>query len=132
MITINDYFGVYANHPEIDCATQARAQDLLDKVNAMLYIYPGTTYTNPHTGTRIAGQMNGGWRPDNCVVGAKNSSHKEARGIDMYDPTDKLDTWLNDAILERYSLYREATQSTPAWVHLTTRPPESGNRTFIP
>jgi hypothetical protein len=29
-------------------------------------------------------------------------------------------------------LYREDPGSTPGWVHLTTRAPKSGRRTFIP
>ena len=57
-----------------------------------------------------------------------------------YDPGDRLDTWLNDfedgqggnSKLEEYGLYREAPSATPNWVHLTTRPPHSGKRTFQP
>ena len=38
--------------------------------------------------------------------------------MDVYDPNDDLDTYLNDEILAQYNLYREAPSSTISWTHL--------------
>jgi len=52
--------------------------------------------------------------------------------VDVYDPFGDLDFWLNDAILERFELYREAPEKTSGWCHLQSVPPGSGKRTFYP
>jgi hypothetical protein len=109
---------------------------LLGAVNALLAHYAmdeGVELpVNPHTGTLISGQTEGGFRLPDCPQGAPNSSHKEAKAVDVYDPSDDLDTWLNDEILTRFNLYREAPHATSGWCHLTTRPPGSKHRTFEP
>jgi hypothetical protein len=50
----------------------------------------------------------------------------------VYDPSDKLDSWLTDAKLESYGLFREDPDWTKGWVHLQSVPPVSGKRTFQP
>ena len=75
-----------------------------------------------------------------CIRDSLHSSHKEARAVDVYDPSDRLDEWLDtfehgdgdNTRLEQHGLYREAPASTPTWCHLTTRAPHSGRRTFAP
>jgi hypothetical protein len=112
------------------------AQNLLSKVNALLYEYQADTGhelpINPHTGTLISGVTEGGFRLPECPQGAPNSSHKEAKAVDIFDPNDDLDTWVTDEILTRYDLYREAPSETLSWCHLSTRSPKSGHRTFFP
>jgi hypothetical protein len=112
------------------------AQILLAAVNALLAHYSTDEGVelpiNPHTGTLISGKTEGGFRLPNCPQGAPNSSHKEAKAVDVYDPSDDIDTWLNDEILTQFNLYREAPASTLGWCHLTTRPPGSKHRTFEP
>lgn len=139
MITADQYFAAF---PELErnpiCS--ANCNNLLAHVNALLSEMASsglTMHTNvhrgtPHFGTMISGEGHGGIRPMGCTVGAPNSSHQEGRGIDICDPDGELDNWLNDAKLEEYGLYREAPASTEGWVHLTTRPPHSGLRTFNP
>jgi hypothetical protein len=63
------------------------------------------------------------------------SSHKEGRGIDIYDPHDgAMDHWCmqNQVDLVEIGLYMEHPAATPGWCHLTTRAPGSGSRVFYP
>jgi hypothetical protein len=132
-ITIRDYFGRWIGHPDATLDRRAAATLLLTKVTALLSAAHALCLPeNPVTGTMVAGLDLGGFRPQDCKTGAKNSSHKEGRGIDIYDPDEHLDNWLTDAVLERYDLYREAPSATRGWCHLTDRPPVSKHRTFLP
>jgi hypothetical protein len=132
LITLEQYFigRLHSSQQSSD------AMDLLSAVNALLAHYSqdeGVELAiNPHTGTLVSGQTEGGFRLPDCPQGAPNSSHKEAKGVDVYDPLDDMDTWLNDVILTRFNLYRESPAYTHGWCHLTTRPPASNHRTFIP
>ena len=109
---------------------------LLSRVNALLYEYQADTGQelpiNIHTQSLISGLTEGGFRLPECVQGAPNSSHKEAKAVDIYDPKDDIDVWITDEILTRYDLYREAPIDTMGWTHLSTRAPHSGKRTFFP
>jgi len=138
-INIRDYFGPHK------CPTVAllqSAKNLLAAVNALLNaaIAAGVyLHINPVTSTLVAGEKFGGFRPQDCPIGAQTSAHKQARGVDVYDLGDALDAWLTDEILERYGLYREHPEATAmkpgqvaGWCHLTDRAPGSGNRTFRP
>ncbi len=119
----------------------ANAQVLLSMVNALLS-YCETNHslklvTCPNTGTLISGSKggsgDGGFRLSTATTGAKGSSHKEAKGIDIYDPINALDDILDahPEILERFKLYRETPTATKTWCHLTNRAPNSGKRTFL-
>jgi hypothetical protein len=87
---------------------------------------------NTKTGCLISGSKNGGIRPKDCPEGSALSSHKNAQGVDIYDPSNALDGWLDDIKLLKYDLYRESAESTPSWLHVSTRPPKSSRRTFKP
>ncbi len=135
MITLDNYFRAYKDHPEITDEIRANAQVLLEAVNALLdcAIEEGITlHPNPATGTFVSGQDNGGWRPQACPIGAPTSSHKTGRGVDVADHSNELDAWITDQCLEDFGLYREHPAATIGWVHLTTRAPGSGRRTFMP
>lgn len=133
MITLADYFGPWITHKDATPDRKAAAALMLSKVNALLKDAVALgLQDNPVTGTMVSGLDLGGFRPQACQVGAKTSSHKEGRGIDIYDPDNHLDQWLTDAVLEEHDLYREAPASTPHWCHLTDRPPLSKRRTFQP
>jgi hypothetical protein len=132
MITSQQYFQAKPHTPE----QEALAADLLERVeklgDAVAWDWP----VCPNTGTSVSGskggQGDGGFRLSTATTGAPNSSHKEARAVDVYDPKNELDDLVTDALLSAYGLYREAPESTPGWCHLTTRAPKSGHRTFIP
>ena len=135
MITAADYFAAYAGHDEITPAIEANADELLRRVNSLLeacIMLGWSPMVNPSTGTLISGQKNGGWRPQACPIGAPNSSHKQGAGVDVADGSGKLDTLITDDLLAEYDLFRESPEATPGWVHLTTRAPKSGRRTFYP
>jgi len=133
-LTLADYFAGWAGHPEISAEHRANAEILLVKVNALLLelstLYRCDLDINPHTGSLISGTRNGGWRPQNCPEGAPNSSHKQGRGVDVYDADGALDATLNDSLLKKHGLYREHPAQTKCWLHLSDRAPGSGKRTF--
>ena len=144
MITTEQYFQGKPHTPEHD----ANAQHLLEAVNALIdqATYQGAFSRNvdADTGTEISGSKggtgDGGFRLPGATTGAPLSSHKQAKAVDVYDPSDRLDGWLSEfddqhwgnSKLEQHGLYREAPASTPTWCHLTTRAPGSGRRTFNP
>jgi len=133
-ITLADYFAGYVGHPGISADHRASAEMLLVQVNKLLasLVESGAADLdiNPITGTLIAGEKNGGWRPAVCLTGSAHSSHKEGRGVDIYDADGDLDNAITDPLLERFGLYREHPAQTRGWLHLTNRAPRSGRRTF--
>ena len=135
MISLADYFGHWFDCEDATPERMAAAQVMLDKVNECLVEAKANGVDleiNPRTATMVAGQTYGGFRPQNCSQGALHSSHKEGRGVDVYDLNEQLDRWLTDVRLAAYGLYREAVTATPTWTHLTDRAPASGARTFQP
>ncbi len=137
MIFIDEYFNDKIKFASV--AQKDSAQILLVYVNGLLNEYMKDTQRqmpiNPKTGNYISGQLNGdgAFRLPNAVTGSLKSSHKEAKGIDIYDPTEgQLDEWITDTILARHYLFREHPSATPRWCHLTTRSPPSGKRSFYP
>lgn len=114
------------------------ADELLKRVNALLafaatcsaYSYSIDLDTMTQISGSKGGSGDGGFRLPDATTGAARSSHKEGKGIDVYDPHDALDKWLTDDVLAEYNLYREWPKHTPGWCHLTTRRPASGKRTF--
>lgn len=129
-IALDQYFAPY---PELRTPEfEANATELLTRVDKLLSAYPGKLHIDPDTKSYIGGEKNGGVRPLSCPVGSSQSSHKKAKGVDVYDPGNLIDKWADDAILAKYDLYREHPNYTDGWCHLTTRPPGSGKRSFIP
>jgi hypothetical protein len=132
MITSNQYF---AGKPHT-AAHEKNFSELSSQVEAMLSYLGYTPPSCPNTGTQISGSKggsgDGGFRLQTATTGSGNSSHKEAKGIDIYDPMNTLDDMLTDEVLTKFNLYREAPESTIHWCHLTTRAPASGHRTFMP
>ena len=142
MITAYQYFGVKEHTQE----HMDNAILLLDRVEALITdaCEDGafTRVVDPDTCTCISGSKggagDGGFRLSNSTTGAPRSSHREARAVDVYDPTNALDHWLDsfesdnggNLMLEQHKLYREASKHTPGWCHLTTRAPGSGRRSF--
>lgn len=144
MITNAQYFGTKP-HTQ---AQEAVAADLLERSNTLWDEYATAVGRgpdiDPDTGTEISGSKNGsgdgGFRLPTATTGRTLSSHKEARGLDKSDQDNGFDIWLSqfddekggNTKLEQYGLYREHPATTPTWCHLTTRPPASGHRTFMP
>lgn len=135
MITIDQYFGRWNSDADATVERRRNAEAMLKKVNPALAAAEADgvkLQINRNTKSQISGNTYGGFRPQSCPQGAPHSSHKEGRGVDVYDPDGELDEWLDDEKLEGFGLYREAPESTPGWCHLTDRAPPSGHRTFKP
>ncbi len=134
-VTVKDYFGKWFDHKDVTMQIEVNATDLLGKVNDLLHDGEAAGVVpkiNPKTGTMVAGETLGGFRPQDAPIGAPQSAHKQGMAVDLYDPDGKFDAWVTDALLTKHGLYREAPSATPTWCHLTTRAPKSGRRTFIP
>jgi len=135
MLLLEDYVGPHSKSPDWTTDRLDNAVTLLQRVNALVaYLkQKGVAFpANPKTGTLVSGSTFGGFRPQNCPQGAPNSSHKTGKGVDLYDPKNEIDGAITDALLEQYQLYREHPDATKTWVHLTTRAPGSGRRSFNP
>ena len=134
-ISLDDYFGPYSTHPDAIPGKWAVADLLLEKVNALLQEAEDDGIKleeNPITRTYISGSGNGGFRPMDCKVGHPLSAHKAGHAVDIYDPYEHIDEWIDDKVLTEFKLYREHPDYTEGWVHLQDTPPKSGKRTFIP
>lgn len=135
MILFKEYFGKFLDHKDATEEVKENAIVLLERVNDLLeysFEFGVDMVLNPLTKTYISGAKYGGFRPQNCPIGAPKSAHKTGEAVDIYDPKNLLDNWINDVILSRFNLYRESPLSTPKWTHLTTRSPKSNRRTFSP
>ena len=150
MITIEQYAGGHETSPDWTPERQKNAQLLLN-VCALLQaemesdgiVFPN----NPKTGSKVGGQFHGfgGFRPQNCPQGAPHSSHKEGLAVDLYDPHNEIDDYLQhdylecvadgkpqDSMLVRHGVYIEHPDSTDTWSHWSIKPPKSGKHIFNP
>lgn len=148
MITQSDYFAKKEESPEVTEGARSAAAELLRKVNALLAEAEQEGAYEPlrdaDTGSQISGAKggsgDGGFRLQGSSTGAARSAHKLARAVDVFDPQNRLDEWLDrfelsqgmNSVLEVYMLYREAPGATPGWCHLQDIAPGSGRRTFFP
>lgn len=147
MITTSDYFLAYAGHPEITPEIEGNAERLVERVNTLLSHAVAEGWEprrNPVTGTLVSGERNGGWRPQDCPVGAPRSKHKLGQGVDIYDPGRRLASWTlaNIPRLIGIGLWIEDPRWTTnqagldGWVHYQCAPPGNppiANRVvFIP
>ncbi len=137
MISLQQYFGKWWIHPDATEERKANAERLLAMVEKLEYLAlaDGVSFPdNPSTGSGVAGNTYGGFRPQDCLQGAPSSAHKQGLAVDRYDPSNAIDEWClaNLKDLEDCGIYIEAPRSTPHWSHWTIRAPHSGNRVFIP
>lgn len=134
LLTVDEYFAGYKGSLAITATHRANAVVLVNRTNhflrELLSFGDCDLDINPKTKSIISGWKNGGWRPKDCPEGAEKSSHKEGKGIDIYDPDGDLDSACTDDLLAKHGLYREHPSQTKGWMHLTTRAPRSGKRTF--
>ena len=137
-VTLADYFKGYAGHKGITAEHERNAALLLDRVNTLLRRAVETRTvdleTNPITGTLVGGQQNGGWRPQECRIGAPRSAHKTGEAVDIYDSDGDIDNCImaNQNWLTELGLCIEHPSATRGWTHVSTRLPKSGNRIFFP
>ena len=130
MITVAEYVGPYVDSPDWNPETTAAAMIMLEKVNSLLDKYVedgGLLVINPSTGTLISGEKNGGFRPQNCPIGAPRSKHKTGHGVDVYCPAPnrELSRWCyaHPEELESRGLCMEDARWTLGWAHFQDVPP---------
>lgn len=137
MLTIEQYVGTHGNSPDWDERRKENADNLILRCNALEVEMraDGVEFPiNPKTGTGVSGETYGGFRPQDCPIGARYSAHKEGQAVDRYDPKGDIDAWCmsNQDRLDVYGIYIEHPDYTKGWSHWTTRAPMSGRRVFIP
>ena len=89
---------------------------------------------NPKTGSHISGDTYGGFRPQECPIGAPKSAHKLGLAVDRYDPTGEIDEALmsHQELLVEYGIYIEHPSKTAGWSHWAVIPPLSNKHIFYP
>lgn len=137
IISFEDYFGPWLDHPDATDEVKQAAQEFLPKVNKLLQlaIDAGVDLViNPKTKNYVSGETYGGFRPQSCPIGSKLSSHKVGRGVDVYDTFNEIDGFimLHQPLLVECGLFIENPADTVHWCHLTDRSPPSGKRVFNP
>jgi len=137
MITLDQYFGRWINHPDATPERKANAQKLLDACAALEFIAKDLGvkfYDNPATECCQSGDEYGGFRPQSCPIGAPHSAHKEGLAVDLFDPRNEIDAWCmaNTAALRGCGICIEHPDTTPNWSHWTIRVPVSGHTVFYP
>ena len=140
MITLAQYFGEFHDHPDATKEREGNAETLLmacDNLEEMA-IADGVAFPDNHeTSSGISGVRYGGFRPQDCNIGAKHSSHKEGLAVDRYDPYGTIDAWCmmnsgKGGKLEQCGIYIEHPDYTKGWSHWTIKAPPSCHRVFIP
>jgi hypothetical protein len=131
------YFGKWISHKDVTLEIIDNAKALCIAVNRLIASMEMTGFVfkiNPLTGTIIGGESLGGFRPQDCPIGAPKSAHKQGQAVDIYDPDNAIDNWLtgHQALLKDYGLYFEHPTATPRWSHWSTRKPKSGRTFFYP
>lgn len=139
MISRKDYLGTYAGCNDITPAISANIDRLLSKVNALIaYLQQDKVNVpiNMKTRSQISGELNGGFRPQDCSVGAPNSNHKQGLAVDLFDPLGKIDEWVTNPSnlkkIQALDLYFEDKSKTDGWCHVQIVPPRSGKRWYMP
>lgn len=137
MITFEDYVGVHKGSPDLTPVRVENAHRLLDacaKLEIEMLACGIEFPINPKTKSQVSGETYGGFRPQDCPIGAPKSSHKEGLAVDRYDPSGEIDKWClnHQDRLKGYGIYIESPSATPHWSHWTIRSPKSGNIVFIP
>jgi len=134
------YIGSYAKSKDLTPPILANIDHLLRAVNSLMQVgmADGVTFqVNPSTRSQVAGQKNGGFREQCCTIGAPASAHKLGMAVDLHDPFNQIDKWLNSSPVakvayEDLGLYFEAQEATNGWSHWSIKPPYSGRRFFKP
>lgn len=135
LILLDDYLGKWDDQATDDHVGNAVV--LLDKVNDLMdeAFTDGVDFQlNPKTKSYVAGEQYGGFRPQDCPIGAKTSAHKTGQAVDVYDPSHQFALWCSTHLdrMKFKGLYMEHPDSTRTWCHLTTRAPASGKIVFMP
>lgn len=137
-ITYDDIVGTWAGHKDLTPERRANIRDkLLPAVQALEHRMSATGFVfleNPKTMSIVSGQTYGGFRPQDCPIGAPKSNHKEGFAVDIYDPDGEVDSWClrNLSVLEECGIWIESPSKTQGWSHWQAIAPRSGRRVYAP
>ena len=120
MITVDDYLNHWREHyPQAEVPANELTDDMLmdaqvivDKANQLLVEFGHDL------------PLSSGWRPrevNKLIPGAApHSNHMFGRAIDIADPGNALDGWINanPEILADLDVFRESPDKTKGWVHI--------------
>lgn len=137
MITMKQYVGIHEHSPDWTAERQLNAANLLAacaKLEELAVADSVVFPDNPKTGNGVSGDTLGGFRPQDCKIGAPKSSHKEGLAVDRHDPKGLIDSWcmVNQGRLAECGIYLEHPTKTIGWSHWTIKAPTSRNRVFMP
>jgi hypothetical protein len=137
MITLEQYFGRWMDHPDATDERVGNAKRLVvacELLGAMAAADGVAFPTNPATRSGVSGSKYGGFRPQDCTIGASKSAHKEGLAVDRFDPTGEIDEWCmnNQDKLKMCGIYIEHPSATVGWSHWSIKPPKSGKTVFYP
>ena len=137
MITVEEYFGPHKGHKDATDERVENAKRLLLKCAALeteMFDMGVEFPINPTTKSGVSGTTYGGFRPQDCPIGAPNSAHKLGLAVDRYDPLGKIDKWLleHPEKLRKHGIYIEHPTATSGWSHWSSKAPKSGNYIFYP
>jgi hypothetical protein len=135
MLTLDAYFGKWKHKATADHIHHAT--ELIANCNGLIQVMEADGFQfpiNPITGSIVGGESYGGYRPQDCPIGAPASAHKQGMAVDLYDPLNKIDDWLiaHPAAYEKLFLWFEHPSATPHWSHWSIRKPKSGRKFFLP
>lgn len=134
---VEQYFGKWLAHKDVTMPIIDNAKALCLEVNALMarmeldgFIFK----VNPNTQSVVGGETLGGFRPQDCGLGAPMSAHKQGLAVDLYDPDNTIDAWImaHPLLIKEFDLYFEHPIATRFWSHWTIRKPKSGKRIFYP
>lgn len=140
-ITVEEYFAGYEKDPDATPERRANAAALLVKVNALMAEAEtdGVYFAvNPYTGCHVSGTGHGAFRNQACRIGAPGSTHKQGKGVDIYDPHRDFARWCMKHLnrLAARGLHMEDPHWTPTWTHLQDlapgHPPVPEKIVYIP
>ncbi len=137
MITLQQYFGPWWDHPDATAERKSNAERLLaccERLEALALVDGVAFPDHPHRvdglhvyadESNVSGQRYGGFRPQACPEGAPGSSHKQGLAVDRWDPHGAIDAWcLQNAApggrLEQCGIYIEHPSATDGWSHVAS------------
>jgi hypothetical protein len=135
--TPDDILGKWATHDDVTPEVHENIFDLIKRVNAVCEVadMDGIDFPfNQKTLSYVSGEQYGGFRPQDCPIGAEHSSHKAGKAVDIFDPKHEISMYFykHQALLKEHGLAMEHPSKTLSWAHLTSRLPPSGKTVFYP
>ncbi|MES1986534.1 MAG: D-Ala-D-Ala carboxypeptidase family metallohydrolase [Pseudomonadota bacterium] len=129
-ISLNEYITASGMHPERLKSFELTAQIIINAKDLLAHVNPMLDFLG------LTPKVTSGFRPSSVNAAlpnsAKKSAHMTGQAVDLEDKDGSLKEKCTPELLEKFGLYREATEACPGWCHLQTRVIPSGHRIFMP